>query len=291
MFFGLFTKKEPEYEVKMRYDKTQSVTKRNIINFLRSLEIEVKTNTKARGNNGFYRKNRIDVARDLEEEKAVEVLVHEFAHYIHSKIDKDFNKNGGSLETLFNTNDVSDIKTELKSVTNIIDKNKRLDYFVNAKHETADKIKNIQKSIQNEYPNFMRSKNFVEFDKYIKNSDAKYLIKHDAVKIRSGWFFKQERILSIQNIEKDFPDMPKAFVNYIKLCSMQRKQAKISRRINQMNKYFNKPTELFARFVQGYFFNVETTKRLAPLAAERFSFLLKRGYYKELKDFFEIFEV
>ena len=70
---------------------------------------------------------------------------------------------------------------------------------------------------------------------------------------------------------------------------MQRKQSRITRRINKLNKYYTKPTELFARFVQGYFSNPETVSTVAPKTTKRFLALLESGYYKELKDFFEIF--
>jgi len=286
--FGLI-KKEPEYKIKMSYDRTKPLTKKNVIEFLRSLNIEVKTNTKARGNQGLYQKNRIDIARGLKEDKVIEVLVHEFAHHIHYKIDKDFLKNGGSLENLFNTSDTTEIKSELITVTKLIDKNSRLQIFLNAKEETSKTIKSMQNAIRRDYPDFLRSKKFPEFEKYIKNSEAKYLIKYDAIRLMQGFFFKKERILTVKNLENDFPDMPKAFQIYIKLCSMQRKQSKITRRINKLNKYYEKPTELFARFVQGYFTVPETVSTVAPITVKRFKELLNSGYYKELKDLFEIF--
>ena len=282
-------KKEPEYTIKMHYDKSKPLTKRNVIDFLKSLGIDVKTNTKARGNQGLYQKNRIDISKNLKEERAIEVLVHEFAHHIHYKIDKDFIKKGGTIETLFRTKDISEIKKELINVTNLIDKNSRLKIFKDAKEETSKNIKGIQNAIKRDFPDFLRSKKFPEFEKYIKNSEAKYLVKYDAVKIIQGLFFKKERILNIKNLENDFPDMPKAFQLYIRLCSMQRKQAKISRRINSLNKYYEKPTELFARFVQGYFNLPETISTVAPITVKRFNELLYSGYYKELKDLFEIF--
>ncbi len=289
MFFG-FKKKEKEYTIKMTYDITKPATKRNIIDFLHSVGIEVKTNTKARGNQGLYTQNRIDISRSVKEEKAIEVLVHEFAHHIHHKIDKDFINNGGSIKTLFDTNDIDKIKSELINVTRLTDKNSRLTVFLNAKEETAKTIKSMQSAIKREYPAFLRSKKFPEFESYIKNSDAKYLVKYDAVKLIKGFFIKKEKILTVKNLEKDFPDMPKAFQTYIKLCSMQRKQSKLARRINKLSKYYEKPTELFARFVSGYFMTPETIETVAPVSTKRFLELLKRGYYKELKDFFEIFK-
>lgn len=274
----------------MSYDRSKPLTKRNVIEFLRALNIEVKTNTKARGNNGLYQKNRIDVARGLTEEQAIDVLVHEFAHHIHYKIDKDFLKNGGSLENIFNTSNIVEIKEELKNVTNLIDKNSRLNIFLKAKEEASNQIKGMQSAIKRDYPNFLRSKKFPEFEKYIKGSEAKYLVKYDAIRLMQGFFFKKERILTVKNIETDFPDMPKAFQLYIRLCSMQRKQAKITRRIGKLNKYYEKPTELFARYVQGYFSTPETISTIAPNTTKRFNELLSSGYYKELKDLFEIFK-
>ena len=273
----------------MSYDRSKPLTRKNLIEFLKSLDIEVKTNTKARGNNGLYQKNRIDVSRGLKEEKAIEVLVHEFAHHIHYKIDKDFVKTGGSLETLFNTTNIEEIKAELINVTNLIDKNSRLKIFIDAKEEASKTIKSMQSAIKRDYPEFQRSKKFAEFEKYIKGSEAKYLVKYDAIRIMQGFFFKKERILTVKNLEVDFPDMPKAFQIYIKLCSMQRKQSKLTRRINKLNKYYEKPTELFARFVQGYFTNPETISTVAPITTKRFNDLMENGHYKEMKDLFEIF--
>lgn len=273
----------------MYYDKSKPLTKRNVIEFLKSVGIEVKTNTKARGNQGLYQKNRIDIARGIKDDKAIEVLVHEFAHHIHYKIDKDFIKNGGSIETLFDTTSTSSIKKELINITNLIDKNSRLQVFSDAKDDASKTIKRMQNAIKRDYPNFLRSKKFPEFEKYIKNSDAKYLVKYDAVRISKGLFFKKEVVLSIKNLEKDFPDMPKAFQIYIRLCSLQRKQLKLARRMNKLNKYYEKPTELFARFVQGYFSTPETISTIAPITVKRFNELLESGYYKELKNLFEIF--
>lgn len=273
----------------MSYDRSKPLTRKNLIEFLKSLDIEVKTNTKARGNNGLYQKNRIDVSRGLKEEKAIEVLVHEFAHHIHYKIDKDFVKTGGSLETLFNTTNIEEIKAELINVTNLIDKNSRLKIFIDAKEEASKTIKSMQSAIKRDYPEFQRSKKFAEFEKYIKGSEAKYLVKYDAIRIMQGFFFKKERILTVKNLEVDFPDMPKAFQIYIKLCSMQRKQSKLTRRINKLNKYYEKPTELFARFVQGYFTNPETISTVAPITTKRFNDLMENGHYKEMKDLFVIF--
>ena len=69
--------------------------------FLRSLGLTVKTNTKARGHQGFFLKNRIDISASIPYKRKIEVLIHEFTHYIHAKIDPEVFKNHGTLESLF----------------------------------------------------------------------------------------------------------------------------------------------------------------------------------------------
>ena len=273
-------------------NKEKPFTSQNVINYLRSSGIDVKTHTKARGNSGIYLPGRIDVSKTLNEDKALEVLVHEFAHHIHSKIDKDFYKTGGSIQTLFclYNNDSADlIASELLKITDFEDRIEKLRPFFSAKENVSKQIKNLQKSIQNYYPDFQRSKKFKEFDKYVKNTDAAYLAEYDAVKIKSGFFRKKERIISVQTIETDFPDMPEAFKSYIRLRALKRKQARLSRRINRLDKYFSRPAELFARFVQACFFYPDDAKLKAPNAYSQFEMLLNNGYFNELKDFFEIF--
>ena len=131
----------------------------------------------------------------------------------------------------------------------------------------------------------MRSKKFKEFDKYIKKSDARYLLKYDRVKLIQGVFFrKTTKLYSIDNIEKDFTDMPKAFAAYIRLKSYQKKQTRISARINKYKKYYEKPAELFARLVEGLYLDREWVEAIAPNAVERFYKLAEAGYYMELKN-------
>ena len=106
---------------------------------------------------------------------------------------------------------------------------------------------------------------------YIKKSNARYLLKYDRVKLIQGGFFRKTiKLYTIDNLEKDFTDMPKAFAAYIRLKSFQKKQSRISARINKYKKYYERPTELFARLVEGLY------------VTKRFYDLLKCGYYHEL---------
>ena len=75
--------------------------KKELINYIKSLGLQVHTGTKARGHQGFFLKNRIDISKNIPENKIIPTLLHEFAHYIHSKIEPDMNKTGGSLYQLF----------------------------------------------------------------------------------------------------------------------------------------------------------------------------------------------
>lgn len=271
-------------------EKINKIDKKSLTDFLKSLDIEVKTNTKARGHQGIYYKNRIDVSRSLDEQRAVQVLIHEFAHYIHSKIEPDIHINGGTLERIFNVKDSSLIKKELLRVTDFVDRNSRLITLKKFKKDVSDEIKKLHNQICCDYPDFQRSKKFKEFDKYIKKSNARYLLKYDRVQLISP-FLRRKTVISIDNLDKDFFDMPRAFSAYIKLRSYQRKQARISRRINKLNKYYNRHTELFARFVEGIYMDSKITKSLACFSYNRFMELLEDGYYFEMKSLFELTQI
>lgn len=219
-------------------------------------------------------------------------------------------KTGGSLEVLFNLNKAnskqqianSDLDTicylpfaifssvilqELLEVTLFVDQNSHLTKLKDHKEQMKKKIKTQEEIIKKYYPNFMRSKKFREFDKYIKKTKAKYLLKYDRVKFITP-FLRKEEFYSISTIEQDFPDMPTAFCAYIRLKSAQKKQSRISARINRLNKYYAKPTELFARLVEGLYIDEARVRALAPHSMQRFSDLLAEGYYFELQDVFEM---
>lgn len=305
---------------------------KKLIKYFKSLGIEVYTNTKARGHQGFFLKNRIDISKNTKEERIVPTLLHEFAHFIHNKLEPDMVKTGGTIEVLFNLekegrkqekktsqqyvilnlfqNLTSErpcdpeinsgrhdynfqhhkkLKEELLQVTNFVDEHSLCHRLKTHKEQIKRKIKTLENQIKEDYPKFMRSKKFKEFDKYIKKSKAKYLLKYDRVKFISP-FLHHVEIFSIDNIERDFPDIPRAFCAYIRLKSAQKKQARNSKRINYANKYYSKPTELFARLVEAIYLNPEKARQIAPLSYERFFELLEEGYYFELKHVLEMLQ-
>lgn len=256
---------------------------KDLIRYFKSLGIDVHTSTKARGHQGFFFKNRIDISKNTPEHRIVPTLLHEFAHYIHSKIEPDMHKTGGTLDMLFKSENSLYLE-ELIKVTNFVDENSLCVRLYEHKDRVKKRIKELEAVIKKDYPKFMRSKKFKEFDKYIKKSKARYLLKYDRVKLIEGGIFKRTtKLFTIDNLEKDFTDMPKAFAAYIRLKSFQKKQARISSRINKYKKYYEKPTELFARLVEGIYLDREWTAAIAPNVCERFFELLDDGYYYELK--------
>jgi len=256
---------------------------KELIKYFRSLGIEVHTSTKARGHHGFYLKNRIDISKNIPEYRKIPTLIHEFAHYIHSKIEPNMEKTGGTLNAILGI-DTPEIQEELLKVTNFVDENSLCKKLEQHKILVKEKIKEYEKIIKSDYPKFMRSKKFKEFEKYIKNSDAKYLLKYDRIKLIKGFWTRRTKIYTVDTIEKDFTDMPKAFVAYIKLHSYQKKQSRISARINKNKKYYTKPTELFARFVEGIYLDKEYIQTIAPNTYEQFHKLLLSGHYGTLKE-------
>lgn len=254
-----------------------------LIKYFKSLGLEIHTSTKARGHQGFFLKNRIDISKNTPENRIVPTLLHEFAHYIHSKIEPEMNKTGGSLQKIF-LSDNPVYKDELLKVTAFVDENSLCIKLYEHKERIKSKIKEQEKIIKSEYPNFQRSKKFKEFDRFIKKSNAKYLLKYDRVKVIEGGFFsKKTKIYTIDKLEQDFPDISKSFAACIRLKSLQRKQSRISTKINRYKKYYERPTELFARFVEGIYLDKEWTKAIAPNVYRQFFDLLKDGYYLELK--------
>ena len=75
--------------------------KKTLVKYLKSLGIEVHTTTKARGHQGFFCNNRIDISKNTPEHRVIPTLLHEFAHFVHSKIEPDMMKTGGTFQKLF----------------------------------------------------------------------------------------------------------------------------------------------------------------------------------------------
>lgn len=273
----------------MKLNNKMSI-KEKLIFYIKSRGIVVNTHTKARGHQGFFLNGRIDISEELSRtDKCIPIILHEFAHYIHSTLEKNIAKTGGNLEVLFCSGE--DYTDELLKVTNYVDKHSTCEILLNAKRKLKYEIKNLDNIIKKDYPNFQRSKRFNEFEKAIKHSDIKYLKKYDVVCIKPKFIFGSDKIISIDSVEKDYPNLKPAFYSYLKLLSLERKQKKITRRINTLNKYYKRPAELFARFVEGLYINKLKVRELAPKTYYRFLELLENGYYGQLKNVYDILNI
>lgn len=258
-----------------------------LIEYMESLGLEIHTTTKARGHQGFFLDGRIDISKSTPEERLIPTLLHEFAHYIHYKLEGNISRTGGSLKKLFNTDE--DFTNELIAVTNFVDNHSKCEKLIRHREMVKESIKKLDTQIKADYPNFQRSKKFKEFDRAIRGTKLKYLLKYDRVRIMPWFLFGKEEVLSINTIEQDFPNLKTAFVNYIRLKSLTRKQRRISNRIAKLNRYYSRPTELFARLIEGLYLDEEFTCKIAPKVTTRFFELLEQGYYGELKNIFENF--
>lgn len=260
------------------------INQKEFINFLEKLGIEVHLNTKARGNSGFCTSKRIDVSKDLPREKVVDVLLHEFAHYVHFQLEPEIAKTSGTLQKLFDTNNIDVIEEELYQITQIVFDSIHLRKIERLKENISEKIKNEREKIKKHYPDFQVGKKFKEFEKFIKHSNAKYLLKYDCVIIRGGWFSHNVTV-SIKTIDDDFPSMPEAFSAYIKMKSYERKRNRLNAKKAKFIRYLKQPTELFARFFQFYCSDIEAAEKFAPVTFKKFIDLKEKNYYPFLQAF------
>ncbi len=84
----------------------------------------------------------------------------------------------------------------------------------------------------------------------------RYLLKYDRVKLIEGFSTK---IYSIDNLDSSLEVQ-----SYLKLKSLQRALKRVNSRINRLNKYYNSPTELFARALEIYITDRNTFIQKAP---------------------------
>lgn len=207
-----------------------------LVDYIESLGVIVNIGkTKARGNKGiFCTKNgcyRIDIAKTVKEENILSTLLHEFAHYIHYKYDSTLT----SLDFLFG--ELSDVEKE--ELIGITVKKVPKDFAVSlykAKEELEVQNKQYIKILKATYPEFKASERFR--------------------KLERGFF--RFNLTELQ-------------LSYIQLKSNQKYIAKINAKINKMNKYYNQPSELWARFFELYYTDRNSTQQIAPNVAEKFT--------------------
>lgn len=201
---------------------------RSIKKYLEALGIEVNIcKNKARGNKGFFKsiglnKYRIDISNNVSDDEISEILVHEFAHYMHYTKDKNLN----SLDFIFD-DFTAEIEEEL---INITVKKIPKDYaykLISARGEINDKLKK------------MKNKN--------------------------------------------------DFFSMVQKKELKRAYSRISSKIFKLNKYYQSPTELFARFLELYFTNCDVARRIAPNASKILKSKIDNNVLPELTKFYTLF--
>ncbi len=256
-----------------------------LIEYCKQCGIDVKTTTKARGHQGVFLHNnrdlkRIDISKNIQPEKAIPVVAHEFTHFFHYSLDPSFE----SLEKIFGVkNEI--LFNELTAVTEFVTGNTGELQAEVELQKIKKQIKEQESIIKIKYPDFKRSSGFANFDCYIKNSALRYLLKYDKVKVISNF---KPVIYSVDTLKKDFPDIPEEFAAYINLRSLQRRQKRYSRKLQGLRKYYAKPAELFARFVEGLVIDKYKVIELAPEAYSAFMERLEFKIFREIKGFLDI---
>ena len=261
---------------------------KEMVEYVRSLGVTVNTTTKARGHQGFFLKNRIDISSNICYERKIEVLIHEFTHYIHARIDSNISVNHGNLEALFPAADIPRLENELYEVTKAFDRNKGYKLLHEKRENVLKEIKEISAEIKKQYPDFKRSQPYKKLEKDIRKTDAKYLLKYDRVKIKNA-FFGGTKDYSVATVDSDFPQLESSTKSYIVLKSKQRTLKRISSRINRINNYYRRPAELFARFVEALFVDTNKVTQIAPYAYLVFCKELTNERYLELAEFINKF--
>ena len=276
--------------------------KDRLIEFVRSLNIDLILTSKSKRCLGCYiqktnsyKTNIIKISANLLDKKFIEVLSHEFAHFVHNIMINTTKNNNDNLSFLFNIDMenfdlINIVNKELINVTYYIDKNSTFENLNKEKDKVKNKIKILEFSIKEKYPYFLKSRPFYEFNKYIKKSEARFLLKYDNVRLITP-FLKCEKKLSINNIDNDFKDMPIEFRNYLRLKSLTKKQTNITKKINNLKKYYYNPNELFARFIEGIIIDNNLIKNIANTTYNQFYYLLKNGYYPYLNEYLSLLKL
>ncbi len=223
--------------------------------YLSSLGISLNIGkNKARGHKGIFMRSynnyRIDISDNVLEDNIISVVLHEFAHYIHYLGDRTLK----SLDFFFdNFND--DIKEELIKITvNEVPKDFASALYTK-KNVLSEEIKTLVKNIKCYEPNFKLSEKHKEYERI--SYPFRYLLKYDRVKF-DGKLYSVDKL-------NDYP-LSEEEILYLLIKSKQRAISRINSKISRLNKYYNSPSELFARFIASYYTNPEYTSEAAPLA-------------------------
>ena len=234
---------------------------KELVEYIESHGIQVNIGkNRARGNKGYFKvkneKFRIDITKGLENDSILRTLVHEFAHYIHYCNDKTLK----SLEFIIDDKDELILNELIELTVESIPK-ENIQPLFKVKNDLKQEINRLANEIKNLVPSFKLSEPNKIIESKINKKPYKYLLKHDVVKVVD---FLSVKIFRLSELESYEDDLEPVVLNYLKLKSCQRKLNKISTKISKLNKYYNSPTELFARSIEMFVFNPDIVKAKAP---------------------------
>ena len=229
--------------------------------YVESLGIEVNIGkNRARGNKGFFKsqngKYRIDISKGISDAEKLKILVHEFSHFVHYKYDKTLK----SLDFIFKDT-YKNYENDLINLTVDSIPKSTVSPLFNLKDEIVNDLNDYNKYFSEKYPDYVANKPFQKIEKSITKTELRYLLKYDRVKVWSGFRFK---VISLDNIDEECGDTSEDILMYLKLKSAQRKLRRINSKISRLNKYYNSPTELFARSFEYYICDKERMKLKTP---------------------------
>lgn len=224
-----------------------------LVNYIESQGVEVNiAKNKARGNKGYFKTDgktyRIDIAKNQSEDLVLKTLAHEFAHFVHYSYDKTLK----SLDFIFDNLD--EVEDELLSITVDMIPKSSIEPFFNLKDSLKSEISVLSEKLA--------GYNFDDLERTIKKTSLKYLLKHDRVKVFEGLSFKFYSIEDLKN--NNSMDI------YLTLKSKRRALKRVNSKICRLNKYYNAPTELFARSFELYVSDKKRLKTIAPLVYDRY---------------------
>jgi len=255
--------------------------------YIESLGIKVNLKkNKARGHKGFFQNRsgeyRIDINKTLDDMEILKVLAHEFAHYAHFCYDKNLE----SLDFFFENFDETILEELLSLTVLMIPKSSIAPLF--DKKDILDKaLKTLTAELKTIYPDFKLSSTHAKIEKEIKKYNLLYLLKYDRVKILDGFNIK---ILDINDLELNYPNLSIEAKLYLKLKSKQRHLRKINNRINKLNKYYNSPTELFARAFEFFVINRKLMEEKAPITYKNIEEAILSNRIPILTNFINIYD-
>lgn len=242
----------------------------DLTNYLEACGIEVNIGkNKARGNKGYFKVRgdsfRIDVAKNQAEDSVINILAHEFAHFVHYEYDKTLK----SLDFIFTDSD--SLMEELLAVT-----------VATIPKQTVEPLFKQAKLLKDDI-NVLKLKlnalnlDYEKLEKRIKKSPFKYLLKYDKVKVYEGFYLKSYSIEEL--IEETDVNL------YLHLKSKQRNLRRLNSKISRLNKYYNEPTELFARAFELFISDRKLLLNTAPTVCKMLEEAISSNKISLLTDF------